>query len=69
MAEGDTFGNFALPDSINVTYACNKGYKLQHPQKSTVGCEYVTTPESNDMMTKAMWTSADDIICVPGQYV
>ena len=71
MAEGHTRGNFALPGSINVTYACNKGYKLQHPQKFTVGCEYVTTLESNnkDVITKAMWTSTHEIICVPGQYM
>ena len=71
MTDGHTLGKFALPDSINVTYACNKGYELQHPQKFTVGCEYITTLESNnkDVISKAVWTSTHEIICVTGQYM
>ena len=71
ITEGDTSGNFYLPGSVYVTYACNEGYKLQHPQNFTVGCEYVTTLQSDNqsVITKAMWTSTDGIICVPGQYI
>ena len=66
ITEGDTSGNFYLPGSVNVTYTCNEGYKFQHPQNFTVGCEYVSVIS---VITKAMWTSTDGIICVPGQYI
>ena len=71
LTEEDTNGNFTLPGSVNVTYTCNKGYKLQHPQNFTVGCEYVTTLESDhqDVTTKPICTSTDEIICAPGQYI
>ena len=71
MAEGVTRGNFAPPGSVNVTYTCHKGFKLQNPQNYSIGCEYVTTPErdNQDVITKAMWTSTDRIICAPGQYI
>ena len=71
ITETDTSGIFALPGSINVTYTCHKEFKLQHPQNSSVGCDYVTTPESDnqDVITKAMWTSTVGIICAPGQYI
>ena len=67
----DTNGNLTLPGSVNITYTCNKGYKLQHPSNSTACCEYVTPVESDnkDVITKAMWTSTDEIICAPGQYI
>ena len=73
ITEEDTNGNLTLPGSVNVTYTCNKGYKLQHPQNSTTCCEYVTPVESDnkdkDVITKPMWTSTDEIICAPGQYI
>ena len=71
MAEGDTRGNFALPGSVKVTYTCHKGFELQYPQNSSISCEYVTKPESEsqDVITKAMWTSTDRSICAPGQYI
>ena len=71
LTEEDTNGNFTLPGSVNVTYTCNKGYKLQHPQNFTVGCEYVTELESDhqDVTTKPICTSTDEIICAPGQYI
>ena len=67
----DTNGNLTLPGSVNITYTCNKGYKLQHPQNFTVGCEYVTTRESDHqhVTTKPMCTSTAEIICAPGQYI
>ena len=71
LTEEDTNGNLTLPGSVNVTYTCNKGYKLQHPQNFTVGCEYVTALESDhqDVTTKPICTSTDEIICAPGQYI
>ena len=71
ISEEDTNGNFALPGSVNVTYTCNKGYKLQHPQNLTVSCEYATPVESDnqDVITKPMWTSTDEIICASGWYI
>ena len=70
ITEEDTNGNLTLPGSVNITYTCNKGYKLQHPSNSTACCEYVTPVESDnkDVITKPMWTSTDEIICAPGQY-
>ena len=64
-------GNFALPDRVNVTYECNDGYKLQHPENYTVGCEYITRRRSDldDVIAKAVWTSTDGIICKPGVYL
>ena len=71
VSEVDAAGNFTLPNRVNVTYACNEGYKLLYPQNLIVGCEYITRRRSDfeDVIAEALWTSTDGIICKPGEYV
>ena len=61
--------NFSVPDYVYVTYTCEAGYHLQDPKNNVIGCEYVTTPRvgSKNVTAKAVWTSADGIICEEGE--
>ena len=62
--------NFSVPGYVNVTYACEKGYRLQDPNNNMIGCKYVTTPRKfsngsihETVVAEAVWKSAEGIIC------
>ena len=57
--------NFSLPKHVNVTYSCDKGYRLQDPNKNMIGCKYVATARTGagDVIAEAVWTSTDEILC------
>ena len=65
---------FSIPKRVNVTYTCEKGYRLKDPNNNTIGCEYVTTPRKfkngsihDTVIAKAVWTSTEGIICEKGE--
>ena len=61
--------NFSVPGYVYVTYTCEEGYHLQDPKNNVIGCEYVTKQRvrSKNVTAKAVWTSADGIICGEGE--
>ena len=66
--------NFSVPGYVNVTYTCEKGYRLQDPNSNVIGCKYVTTPRKfsngtihNTVVAEAVWKSADGMICEVGK--
>ena len=67
VSEERVKGHYSLPDRVNVTYTCNKGYSLQNNESSSViGCQYVTTQRDemgDDVLAEARWTSTEGIVC------
>ena len=66
--------NFSVPGYVNVTYTCEKGYRLQDPNSNVIGCKYVTTQRKfsngtihNTVVAEAVWKSADGMICEVGK--
>ena len=61
----------SVPDYVNVTYSCDKGYRLHDPKNNMIGCKYVTTPRSGsgDLIAEAVWTSTDGILCKKSEIV
>ena len=61
--------NFSIPKFVNVTYTCEEGYRLQEPDSNVIGCEYNTEERKGrregdeSVVAKAVWTSAEGIIC------
>ena len=67
---------FSVPNHVNVTYTCEKGYRLQDPNSNVIGCQYVTTPRKfnngsihETVVAKAVWGSTDGIICEKGEKI
>ena len=65
--------NFTIPRQVNVTYSCDKGYRLQDPNTNLIGCEYVTKrrtrseTKSDDVTAEALWTSTLGIACIKSE--
>ena len=67
---------FSVPNYVNVTYTCEKGYRLQDPNSNVIGCQYVTIPRKlnngsihETVVAKAVWGSTDGIICEKGEKI
>ena len=66
--------NFTIPNYVNVTYTCEKGYRLQDPNNNMIGCKYVTTLRKfsngsihETVVAEAVWKSAEGIVCKYGE--
>ena len=69
ISEENDGGDFATPDGVNITYACEDGYKLQDPNNRVVGCEFIPTPgdEQDGVNRRVRWTDTDGIVCIKGK--
>ena len=69
ISEENGGGDFATPDSVNITYTCEGGYKLKDPNNRVVGCEYIPTPgdERVGVNREVRWANTDGIVCIKGK--
>ena len=61
---------FYVPKYVNVSYACDEGYRLKYPYKHVIGCQYVRMSREGqqNLPDKAKWTSADGIGCEKSEW-
>lgn len=66
-------GDFILPGTVTVNYACHAGYILSKPEHNRADCEYrhlarEGRPDGGKTeLTSALWISTDKVRCQRGK--